>query len=270
MTVGLPPGGDDDDDDKPSRKRKQLSPQALAEKTLVRREKSTRIKRKTRRVEEPAPVLSAAPTGSGGHAGRESACGGFVRSRNWHLANPVQGLIIQKVTRTFAVERYETSSSSWVAITGPGLDTYVTDPDSTVHGGDAEYWEAWRVTAGGAITPGGQDRFALCGLVPAAGLASLANTTKGTFTQRGEAVFYPTTATLGSLGFAVGNVGAAGDVPSRASDPAGALSGIVAAAGTVVYTVTSTWDSTWIGPPNTTDNPFIPPNAMSVVTTATA
>lgn len=68
----------------------------------------------------PAPVLRAtAVTG----ADEEGRCGYFVRERNWSVDNPVAGFIIQRVTRTFNVEKLE--QGSWQAINGAALDSFM-------------------------------------------------------------------------------------------------------------------------------------------------
>lgn len=207
------------------------------------------------------PALRAVLEGRG----IEGPCGGFKRTRKWYLANGRQGLIIQKVTRAFDVERFD--SGAWTAIGGATLNGYVTDAESSICAGDTLYWECWKVNRDGVAIKN-EDSFALCSLIPAKSPASYANTTKGSFTITGEASFYPTEYDPEDVGFAEGAVAAAGELFSRATDPAGELTRlrITAAGDSVTYTVTSTWDSTWPGPPNTTEVPFIPPQAYSEIT----
>jgi hypothetical protein len=233
----------------PSKKRK-LSPSTVAGMTMARRSGRTPA---TRTVATPA--LEGFLDGPG----REGMCGGFKRTRRWRVTNGTKGVIIQKVTRTFTVERFDGTSRTWAAITGGAIDTYVTDPDSSVDATDAQYWELWRVREDGTVISN-EDSFSLCSLIPTA--TTIANTTKGNFVVSGEAYFYPTaTVTSDDLGFATGTVAAAGVLPSRASDPAGDLAsnGLVASGAAVTYTVTSTWDSTTTGT-------VAPPGALSVIT----
>lgn len=253
--TSLDPGGDDGEDGAGGGGGKRtLTVDELVDATL-RRSKRVRVQADT------TPSLSAALAG----AGTEGPCGGFTRIRNWTVTNGRRGLIIQRVTRTFAVERH--NGSTWGAIADDVLNGYVTDAGSSVCALDTNYWEVWRVRADGSVINNG-DRFALCSLIPLSTAPSYANTTKGTFTMTGVAAFYPTDRTPADLGFAAGAVEAAGGLPSRTADPAGDLAsaGVVASGADVTYTVTVTWDSAWPGPPNTADVPFIPPNALSIVT----
>lgn len=181
------------------------------------------------------PVLSAFADGDG----TEGPCGGFTRKRRWRVANPVAGVIIQKVTRTFAVEYFD-DTGSWTAISGDALDDYVTDPGSSVHANRTQYWELWRVRADGSIVHN-EDTFALCSLIPDA--TARANTTRGSFTITGVASFYPTTDAPGDLGFAQHSVDAAGMLFARDDDPATDIGHLDAVGNEVTYTVVSTWNS---------------------------
>jgi hypothetical protein len=181
------------------------------------------------------PTLSAFPDG----AGTEGPCGGFTRKRRWRVDNPVAGVIIQMVTRTFAVEHLD-GTGSWTAINGGALDTYVTDPDSSVHADCTHYWELWRVRDDGTIIHN-EDKFTLCSLIPDKN--ARANTTKGSFTITGVATFYPTRGTPASLGFTQDSVAAAGMLFARDDDPAGDINHLNAVGDNVTYTVVSTWDT---------------------------
>lgn len=186
----------------------------------------------------PDPVLSATPAGKP----LEGLCGYFVRGRTWNVANSVKGLVIQKVTRTFNVEAHQ-GNGVWASISGAALDSYVTDPGSSVHATDTEYWEVWEVGPRGGFKPSNKkDTFALTSLIPDAN--SVTDSTRGTFVIRGEAYFYPTDKTPADLGFGT-NVAAAGGLFSRASDPASDLTAnsVTAVGSAVTYTVTVTWNS---------------------------
>jgi hypothetical protein len=262
MTNLEPDDGDDDGDKGGGRKRKKMSAQELADRALeYRARRPRRVLRVPARIARPDPVLSAALAG----AGTEGPCGSFTRVRNWQVTNGRSGLIIQKITRTFTVQVYDPTSSTWAMTTGAALNTYVTDPGSTVSGTDLVYWEAWRVRADGSVI-NGTDQFVLCGLIPTA--ASHVNTTRGYFTITGEAFFYPTDDSPADLNFTASSVVAAGVLPARTTDPAGDLTGrgIAAVGAAVTYSVTATWDSTWTAPVPTSPTPFTPPGAISVIT----
>lgn len=185
-----------------------------------------------------SPTLKAALDSS---VDEEGQCGNFQRVRYWSVDNPVQGFIIQKVTRTFNVECY--NGSSWDPISGGALNTYVTDPDSSVDADVLVYWELWTVDASGAVSDGGDDTFGLCSLIPDS--THIDNTTRGSYTMSGEAYFYATNQTPETFGFAPGAVSTAGGLYSSATDPAAvaAFSALVPSGPAVTYTVTSTWDS---------------------------
>jgi hypothetical protein len=195
------------------------------------------------------PALSAYLDG----AGTESPCGGFTRKRRWRVTDPVAGVIIQEVTRTFAVEHLD-NTGTWTAIGGDALDAYVTDPASSVEAGCTHYWELWRVRADGTIIHN-EDKFTLCSLIPDAN--ARANTTRGSFTITGVAAFYETDETPTDLGFTQNSVAAAGMLFARDSDPAGDISHLDPVGDTVTYTVTSTWDSS---------DPTKGPDYLSVIT----
>jgi hypothetical protein len=180
-----------------------------------------------------SPTLKATLDSS---ADEEGQCGNFQRVRYWSVDNPVQGFIIQKVTRAFNVECY--NGSTWDPISGSALNTYVTDPASSVDADVLVYWELWKVDASGAVDDGGDDTFGLCSLIPDS--TTIDDTTRGSYTMTGEAYFYPTTQTPESLGFTRGAVSTAGGLYSSTTDLTG---GLVPSGSAVTYTVTSTWDS---------------------------
>ena len=186
----------------------------------------------------PDPVLTATSVSADEE---EGLCGNFQRARTWNVANPVKGLIIQKITRTFNVEAYQ--NGSWAPISGAALDNYVTDPGSSVHAATTQYWEVWAVgPRGGFGADGKKDTFGLASLIPSAG--SGADTTRGTYRISGEAYFYPTDLAPADLNFAR-TVPAAGGLFSRTSDPASDLTanGVTATGSAVTYTVSVSWDS---------------------------
>lgn len=218
-----------------SPEKRKYSATEVASLTMARRSSRPAIARTV-----AAPTLDAYLDGPG----REGVCGGFKRTRRWRLTNGRQGFVIQKVTRTFTVERFDSGAGAWTPISGAALDAYVTDPDSSVHATCTQYWELWKVREDGSVVHN-EDSFALCSLIPNA--TTIVNTTKGSFTITGEAYFYATdSVTADDLGFATGAVRAAGTLHSRTSDPSGDLTAnrLVASGAAVTYTVTSTWDST--------------------------
>lgn len=216
---------------KPRRKREKVAP-AVPVRRSARAGAGQRV--------VPAPVLTAL----GGTGGTEGHCGYFTRTRTWHVANATRGFIIQKIIRTFAVERY-TGPGVWTAMDAVALNGYVQVPGSAVHADGTQYWELWQVADDGNIGHN-SDSFSLCSIIPAAG--QIRNTTRGRFTQVGEAAFYPTTVSAATLNFAVGNAAPAGVLPSRLTDPATdlATNNVVAAGPVIRYTVNVTWDSTAI------------------------
>lgn len=189
---------------------------------------------------KPDPVLTAARVGGDDE---EGLCGNFARAREWNVANPVKGVIIQKVNRVFNVEAFQ--NGSWAQISGANLDAYVTDPNSSVHAATTEYWELWPVGPRGGFTPDGKkDTFGLASLIPNA--TTVTDTTKGTYRISGEAYFYPTDKAPADLGFARGAVQAAGGLFSRTTNPAGDLTAnsVTAVGSAVTYTVNVSWNST--------------------------
>lgn len=211
-----------------------------------------------KRPHEPAPAAAATPSAdppskrrrvdpapSLAHVFRkgdneEGYCGNFKRVRRWQVNNPVRGVIVQHVTRTFDVTLVQTGQP----LAAAALDGYVTDPGSAVHGQVTQYWELWLVSADGEVSDGGDDTFGLCSIIPAA--AQLWNTTRGVFTIAGTARFYPCASTPDQLGFQPGDdTSVAGGLPWSRTDPTEQLraAGLTASGDPVRYTVRSRWDS---------------------------
>lgn len=186
----------------------------------------------------PAPVLTAVAVAA---QDQEGLCGNFQRVRQWNVANPVQGVIVQEVWRTFRVR----TVIGGAALAGAALDAYVTDPRSSVHATETHYWELWQVTGAGVVSDGGNDTFGLCSLIPWNGPGPIRNrdierTTKGSFVMRGLAQFYPTAAAPATFGFARNGVAAAGGLFSSLVAPVGLPAAVGA---TVDYRVTVKWNS---------------------------
>jgi hypothetical protein len=176
----------------------------------------------------------------------EGECGYFERRRDWHIANPQQGVIIQEITRHFAVEQYVAGQNgapdTWAPLQGTDIDTYITSRSSNAYATVTRYWELWQVDANGNVSDDGDDTFSLCSVIPD---RKRKNTTRGTYTMTGNAVFYATTLTPQGLGFARDAVAPAGGLFSTLANPASAISanGLVAAGQPVQYTTTVRWDS---------------------------
>ena len=177
-------------------------------------------------------------------ANKEGLCGYFVRVRKWQVENPVEGIIVQEIVRTFNVEKYvEPFPNNTQAL--QNIDNYIQDPNSKAFASELHYWEAWTVDSSGNVSDGGEDTFSLCSIIPL-DTDTAPNSTKGTYTMKGSAKFYPTNSKLDTLGFTRNTVGAAGGLYSRTTNPTttSAFTKLVAADGTVDYSVTVTWDST--------------------------
>ncbi|GIF09073.1 hypothetical protein [Actinoplanes siamensis] len=174
-----------------------------------------------------APVVTA--------ENEEGSCGYFSRVREWAVANAQQGVIVQRVTRRFDVERFD--GQGWQALNGAALDAYVAGSGGNADATVTEYWELWQVGADGTVSDGGADTFGLTSIIQQEGV--IPDTTRGTFTITGEAQFYPTTDTPTNLGFVRGAVGTAGGLYSSFTAPT--LTGGVSP---VNYRVTASWDST--------------------------
>lgn len=177
------------------------------------------------------PALSAADAGNQ----QEGPCGSFQRVRTWAVSNPVQGIIVQKVTRTFNVAEVNGN-----VLAGAAIDSYVTSRNSSVNATETQYWELWTVDAAGTVSDGGTDTFGLCAIING---RRQKNTTKGTFVMSGEAKFYPTNdfPHLNTYGFAKGAVISAGGLYSTFNNPDGLLP--ASSGPTVSYTVNVAWDS---------------------------
>ncbi|WP_327337480.1 DUF4157 domain-containing protein [Streptomyces sp. NBC_01324] len=214
----------------------------------------------------PAPVLGAVKSG----ADEEGLCGNFSRRRDWAIANPQQGVIIQHVTRQFAVERH--TGQGWAPIGGPALDGYVQN-GGTVNGGEFQYWELWRVAADGTVSDGGDDTFGMTSLVE--NDAQVHNTTRGSFTISGNAHFYATTETPSAMGFSRTGAVSAGGLYSRTTDPQSELTalGLAPAAGPLRYAAQATWDSSDLRTPAAAAKPrntvYTPKAAWSKVQEST-
>ncbi|MFG2598938.1 DUF4157 domain-containing protein [Streptomyces sp. NPDC048462] len=215
-----------------------------------------------------APVLGAPVLGA---YNEEGVCGNFSRVREWQLANPQQGVIIQQVTRRFAVERH--TGQGWAPIDGPGLDAYVSAVGGTANGSELQYWELWVVNADGTISDGGDDTFGMTSLIQNAG--QIHNTTRGAFTIGGEAHFFATNQAPAAMGFQRGGAVSAGGLYSRTTDPQSDLTalGLTPAAGPVRYTAQSTWDSSDLRTPAAAAKPrntvYTPKAAWSKVQEST-
>lgn len=187
----------------------------------------------------PAPILAALPRPADDE---EGYCGNFQRIRGWQVANPVQGFIVQEITRTFNV----TLGRLGAPLAGGALNAYVRDPASSVHSLETHYWELWQVQADGTISDGGEDTFGLCSIIPWDGQGRLnvrrdvQHTTVGRFVMTGSARFYPTAAAVPAI-FRRNAVQAAGGLFSTANNPTAHLP--ASAPGVVNYTVTAAWDS---------------------------
>ncbi|WP_328866644.1 eCIS core domain-containing protein [Streptomyces sp. NBC_00304] len=215
----------------------------------------------------PAPVLAAPVLGA---YNEEGVCGNFSRVREWQLANPQQGVIIQQVNRRFAVERH--TGQSWAPIDGPGLDAYVSAAGGTANGSELRYWELWVVNADGTISDGGDDTFGMTSLIASAG--QIHNTTRGSFTISGEAHFYATNQAPAAMGFQRGGAVSAGGLYSRTTDPQSELTALgLAPAGPLRYAAQATWDSSDLRTPAAAAKPrntvYTPKAAWSKVQEST-
>ncbi|MFF0063367.1 DUF4157 domain-containing protein [Streptomyces sp. NPDC005279] len=190
-----------------------------------------------------APISGAAPVLSASHLAAddlEGECGFFERRRKWNVNNPQQGLIIQQITRRFAVEKFE--DDAWTPLQGGAIDSYITAKGSNAFATVTQYWELWQVDAQGNVADQGDDTFSLCSVIPG---RKRKNTTRGSFAMTGDAVFYPTTVTPDQLGFARHAAAPAGGLFSTLTDPAAAISanGLVASGTPIRYRTNVTWDS---------------------------
>ncbi|HEX5494221.1 MAG TPA: DUF4157 domain-containing protein, partial [Mycobacteriales bacterium] len=170
----------------------------------------------------------------------ENECGGFERRRKLSIDPPQQGVIIQKINRVFAVEQWD--GQEWTPLRGTAIDAYVTSKSSTVHATVGRYWELWEVDAQGRVSDDAEDTFGLPSIIPG---RKRKNTTRGTYTITGNAVFYPTTADPRTLGFTRGGAAPAGALFSTLTDPSGAIaaSGLTATGQPVHCRVHVSWDS---------------------------
>ena len=182
------------------------------------------------------PTLSATNVSAEEEEGR---CGNFKRVKEWAVAHPVSGVIVQRVTRRFEVTRVGQTGQ----MTGSALNAYVRGPGSTVNATETEYWELWTVDSSGSVSDGGDDTFGLCSLIPG-DETTIPDSTKGRFTMTGTARFYPTTtaaATITGFGFSRRAVASAGGLYSTATNPSARLPTPVGP--TINHQVVVNWDS---------------------------
>jgi|GEM_PF-6235528 hypothetical protein len=179
----------------------------------------------------PLPILTATSVPS---KDQEGMCGYFVRVRNWHVANPVQGFIVQEVRRTFNVRNAPGRMGR--VLSAAEIDRLGT-ARSAAYATETHYWELWTVDALGNISDGGDDTFSLCALTMG---RKQVNTTVGTFVMTGTARFYSSTGGVPTV-FRCDAVNAAGGLHSSLSTPSSSLPAAVGA--TVTYTVNVAWNS---------------------------
>jgi len=168
----------------------------------------------------------------------EGECGGFERRRTLSVNPAQQGVIVQEINRVFAVEQWD--GTAWVPLPTASIDAYVTAKGSSVHATVGRYWELWEVDAQGNVSDGAEDTFGLPSIIPG---RKRKDTTRGSYTITGSAVFYPTAAAPGTLGFTRGGAAPAGGLFSTLTDPSGSLSGLTATGHPVTCRVDVTWDS---------------------------
>ncbi|WP_033352571.1 DUF4157 domain-containing protein [Kitasatospora aureofaciens] len=170
----------------------------------------------------------------------EGECGYFERRRALSVNPPQQGVIIQEITRVLAVEQWD--GQAWAPLPNTAIDSYVTARNSTVHATVGRYWELWQVDGQGNVSDGAEDTFGLPSIIPG---RKRVNTTRGTYTITGNAVFYPTAADPAALGFTRGGAAPAGGLYSTLSDPSGAIAanGLTATGQPVRCRVHVQWDS---------------------------
>ncbi|TDB96580.1 hypothetical protein E1091_09140 [Micromonospora fluostatini] len=213
----------------------------------------------------PAPALDAVLlTG----LNEEGVCGNFSRRREWAVSNPQRGVIIQRVTREFDVERH--TPQGWTSISGAALDAYVAPSGGSADATVLEYWELWLVDEDGTVSDGGDDTFGLTALIGDTG--QYHDTTRGSYTIRGEAAFYPTGQDPAALGFQRNAVTTAGGLFSSTTAPQVSSLGLTRSGGPVRYGVRATWDSTdkrsrsaQAKPRAATAGPYTPRAAWSTV-----
>ncbi|MEV7353990.1 hypothetical protein [Kitasatospora sp. NPDC091276] len=170
----------------------------------------------------------------------EGECGYFERRRQLSVAAPQQGVIIQEINRVFAVEEWD--GTDWNAMSGSRIDSYITAKGSSAHATVARYWELWTVDAAGNVSDGAEDTFSLCSVIPG---RKRKDTTRGTYTITGRAVFYPTAVAPADLGFTPGGAPPAGGLFSTLADPSAAIAGqgLAASGRPVDCRVQVAWDS---------------------------
>lgn len=206
--------------------------------------KSAVVSHKTGTAKSSDPKLTWAVDTS---QNQEDYCGGFKRVRYWTLTNATDGLVVQKVTRTFVeLKQFDWSLNGgrgdWAELTLADVDGYT---GSKVYVDKLVYWEAWEVEKG-AIKDGFGDSFELSNIMPPKSAYVMSGgiekeypryTTKGTFTIQGEAAYYPGL-TASAVGFATLADHPANGLLGSDTDPG--LSPVYAAA---TYSVTSVWNT---------------------------
>ncbi|MFJ9690710.1 DUF4157 domain-containing protein [Kitasatospora sp. NPDC101183] len=170
----------------------------------------------------------------------EGECGYFERRRALSVNPPQQGVIVQEITRVFDVKEWD--GQGWVALPDTAIDGYVTAKNSSVNATVGRYWELWQVDAQGNVSDGGEDTFGLPSIIPG---RKRVNTTQGSYTITGDAVFYPTAAAPATLGFTRGGAAPAGGLFSTLTDPSGAIAaaGLTPTGQAVRCRVRVEWDS---------------------------
>ena len=204
------------------------------------------------------PVLTAQEQPAG--QDDTGVCGSFRRDRVWTVTNPVQGLIIQHVTRSLNVtkfsktRRYSRQKQTYVATNTDSKDYDISNVgDAETDFGtiqnilnltnQLEYWELWTVSAAGTVSDGGTDTFQ-SGTLASSGT----NDTYGRYKIKGEAIFYETTLGAAHFGFVRGSVAVAGGLYSTTNDPSGTIGTEITqhtmtAHNAVSYKIVADWDA---------------------------
>lgn len=192
------------------------------------------VQRSSMIVVHTTPVLSAAAS-TPNDPYDNGPVGSFEYRRTWTVANPQDGVIIQKVERTFHVKLVNANNE----MSGNEIDQYAATNTRKPYGTVTQYWELWTVDSSGNVSDSGEDTFGLCSIIKA-GSNKQKNTTKGSFQIKGTAYFYATNITPKNLGFKKDAVETAGGLYSRSTIPNNLPN---ATSGPVTCTVDVTWDS---------------------------
>jgi hypothetical protein len=190
----------------------------------------------------PAPVLTRAERANSRSV---YVCGAFTYIDDWALTNRVQGVIIQKVTRSLT-DLVMVNGGLELPLSLDQAKTAFDPQNDTLFLDVLTYWELFDVPAGTGVIDGDQFQsnwFAKTGpeSKPNAKDGQPIATTRGKYQISGEARFYPTTKTPTQLGFP-GKLKIAAKLPSTTTDPTPNLAGLVPSA-SVTRTVAATWDS---------------------------